>query len=248
MKVELKKSERFEYWFGMIALLGVFYSIAVFALVAALQEGSVPHVSVAITAFALWTSYRYWGLRNMLSFEIKITPEQFKEANKATAILGDWNILSNTNKKFTARIGHLFLWEGLRVTAIHTKEGIHVNCMPTPSSRSHPFAWRSAKIYVQALHEAYKSVATQEVNLVDLAESKRDKKEQEFLASAEWTLGRTIARIALYSFFLVMILASVHGISNGELAGMFTLVIVGSLIFMDIRILIKKRKHKKKNS
>ncbi|NVK04567.1 MAG: hypothetical protein HWD92_07075 [Flavobacteriia bacterium] len=249
MKVELKKSERFDYWLGMIALPGLLYFIAATAFLSALEEGNVPYISIAITAFALWTSYKYWGLRTFSSFEIKITPEQFKEANKTTAILGDWKILSNSKKKFTAYIGHLSLWEGLRLTAIHTKDAVHINCMPTPSSRAHPFAFRSAKIYVDALREAYKTVAQEEANLIDSAVSKRDRKEQEFMASSEWTAGSIFRRIGLYSLCLIISMVSFIALTEGELVtGISALVFCGLFITVDVLILIKKRKHKKKNA
>ncbi|MFD1551031.1 hypothetical protein [Putridiphycobacter roseus] len=205
---------------------------------------------LVITVFLTFFRYQYLGTK-LKAQNSNLTEQEFKQANTATAILNEWDILSNRKDYFTAIKKSNWIWEGIKVTAILKNGKLYVNSMVTPSVRAHPFTFGHNRKNKVKLLEEYKSVLEGN-DVLENANIELEKRENDFWKESEWTLANTLKRIVGYLFSIIFIMIAVLAIveANFQLLffGVFLLIVSGTYIVYDIKVILEKRKKQGHNN
>jgi len=245
LKVQLNLGQKVEYWLNFISICAFLYIMGHIAIENSIKNKELTLSSLAVITVIL-TFFRYQYLSTKLTATISSLSEQeFKQANTATAKLNEWVVLSNRKDYFTAIIEKNWIWEGMKVTAILKDGKLYVNSMVTPSIRAHPFTFGHNRKNKVKLLQQYKSVLEGN-DVLENANIELEKRENDFWKESEWTLSKTIMRIIGYTLSTLFVSISILAITTGKfqlfIFGAVLMVISGTYIFYDIKVIIEKKK------
>lgn len=203
-----------------------------------------PYFEAAVFTLAVGLLFRQHRTLALMQYRVAHTPEQFREAARATAIELDWHILDLTDDHLIAeKHGLGWQWDGLRITALRSGDAIFINSMVKPSFRSNPFSFgwnsRNRNTFYQNL-----LLAAQGENVA--ANARKRVKEAVRIAEneSEWTLRNTLKRLVAYVSIFILLSAGVLILSEGlftkSLIPLFALTL--GYLAADWYMILKKRK------
>lgn len=245
MKVYLNKGERIEHWGNFIFLLIPIILFGFMTIYAPIQNGEISIFGfIPVRLFVLLLRHKLISPK-LDVYKSNLSSEQFKESNKAAAKLNGWIISSNRKDYFSAIKGVNHQWDGMRITAILKNEKLYLNSMVNPSMNSNPFSFGLNKKNKLKLIHQYQSVLKGN-NVIEIANTEIEKREEAFWNESEWTFVNTIKRIIGYGASILFGILSYWMISDGEIRGLiYGIIILGccsSYIFYDIKVILEKNK------
>jgi len=245
LKVQLTLGQKAEYWLNFISISAFIYIIGHIELEDSIQNKELSLLSLGfICLFSAYVRYTFLTTR-LKEYSSNLTEKEFKQANSATAKLNDWIILSNRKDYFSAIKKTNWIWEGIKITAILKSGKLYVNSMVTPSIRSNPFTFGHNKKNIVKLLNEYKSILEGN-DVVKNANIELEKREQDFWNESEWTLSKIIMRMIGYTLSILFVSISIFAITQGNIhlfiIGAVLMIISGTYIFYDLKVIIEKKK------
>ena len=175
-KVHLTKGEKIEYWLNFILLL-----IPVFFFGQAFLHSVFSFVDFPILSILLFGLLIIHKLTNIYFkvYNLPLNGAQFKHANKAAALLSNWQILADNEDRFEAIKSSNWHWDGIRITAINKNGKLYLNSMVEPSFRANPITFQSNRRNIRLLLSQYQNVLRGD-DVITLANNESTKREEEF--------------------------------------------------------------------
>ncbi|WP_430815971.1 hypothetical protein [Carboxylicivirga sp. RSCT41] len=173
-------------------------------------------------------------------FKANCNIEHLKNSLFRTTNELEWKIEKTNEKYLQAYSGDPFnYYGGNLITIIPIEKGFLINSVSDPRKRSVPFisTWDKDNIQTFVKH------------LKDVLNNKEENKDY-LIPQKEWTTQKTIKRLLIYPFLLFIVLISLKSISEpasakGVSAGIAGLIFGIGYFFIDIKLILKRKKYKR---
>ncbi|MFK7807330.1 MAG: hypothetical protein AB8F74_05945 [Saprospiraceae bacterium] len=244
-KIQLTSGEKFEYWINFILILFHVGTIFILTSFMAMEDYRLLFAPLLFYSAIIILIRHKLTAPNLDKLDYRLSEKQFKNANRAAAMLNKWTVLSNTKNYFLATKSIPWQWDGIRVTVMRTEKKIYLNSMVAPSVQSNPFTFGWNKKNKKELIHQYESVIKGN-DVIKKAYDQKVKTRKEIEQESKWTPKRIMKRIIGYGFSTLLTIASILIISDGDITGIFlgviTIGICGLYIYDDMNTLFRKRK------
>lgn len=172
---------------------------------------------------------------------IHFTEDQFQEAIRRTELEFNWKIQKNSHSFFRALVPTNGFGEWYLMLSIKKyKDRILINSICDPTSKANAFSYR-ANFRIINTFLSHLNETTQ-----NLPEKSTFKEE---IKSNEWGIKRTIIRIIAYPFCIILLALGFYVLINpinirSIPTGIGVIIIAGTYLHIDMKILIKNRRLK----
>lgn len=249
-RIKLTLKQRLTHYMIVIYLLFIPITISSFSIYDLLTNSDQKRISdddlwiiiiVSVSLAILFYLLQYHRLRYK-KITLHFTEDQFQEAIRRTGSELNWKIQKNSHSLFRALvpINGFGNWYSMLSIEKH-KDKILMNSICDPNNRANAFSYRANRRIVSTfLSHLNESV----LNLPE----KRGVKDE--CIKHEWGIKRTIIRIIAYPFCICLISIGLYELLNpinvrSIPSGIGTIIIAGTYLYIDLKIIIKNRELKK---
>lgn len=246
-RIILTKKQWFNHFGISIVMLLLSLVFGIYSFMNPENTGSIYLIVIplGVSIFFYWLN---WDRLFFQEFKAGITEEQFKKAVTGTGLELNWEILE-LNENY-AEIFRNPAWGekgGEKIIIKKTKDKILINSMGNPNFASKGYSRKRNKDNINYFL-ANVNQALRGENIEENILSRQQRKEKEFWAESEWTIGKILMRIAGYGLTILFLLIGILMINGGDWLGMFAFIIpvVMSLTYIKNDIEVLREKHRRK--
>ena len=247
-RVYLSTTELLRHWINGVFIFFFWVTIILANIQAGWSNGRISLPVIVLTAVAVLLFRHKLNSRKFDIWELTVSEEQFKNASLATAKYLGWHMINNTQNYTKAIKNTGWQWDGIRITAIRTKNNIYINSMIEPSLGSNPFSFGwNAKNKNEFRKQLLLAISGEDV--VEQATRYQEERELRFWQEKEFSGKNLLKRLIIYPLILLFTGLGIWMLLEGTglksiLIPALLFLICGTYLYADFAIIREKRRRK----